>query len=244
MSMNPAAPSATPRPINFSSIQPVERDRLTAALRFIWVIPQLVVLAFVYIGAFFVAVVGWLGALFTGELPDFAENFLSGTLRWGVRVNGYLYFLTDTYPPFSFDEDLNYPIQISIPARAPLNRLAVLLRIFLVIPAAIVGSVVGAGLGLISVASWAMITFTGSLPIPLYEAARAVIRFQLRLGGYFIMLTSEYPWGLLGDLPTTRDEETAQGSEWSMWLSQGGRNAMIVVIVLGVIETIANRAWR
>jgi len=242
--MNPTAPGAAPRPIKFRSIQPVERDRLTAALRIIWVIPQLVVLAFVYIGAFFVAVVGWLGALFTGELPDFAENFLSGTLRWGVRVNGYLYFLTDTYPPFSFDEDLNYPIQISIPARAPLNRLAVLFRIFLVIPAAIVGSVVGAGLGLISVGSWAMITFTGSLPIPLYEAARAVIRFQLRLGGYFIMLTSEYPWGLLGDLPRTGDEETTEGSEWSIWLSQGGRNAMIVVIVLGVIETIANRAWR
>jgi len=113
-----------------------------------------------------------------------------------------------------------------------------------VIPAAIVGSVVGAGLGLISVGSWAMITFTGSLPIPLYEAARAVIQFQLRLGGYFLMLTSESPWGLLGDLPTTGDEETAQGSEWSIWLSQGGRNAMIVVIVLGVIETIANRALR
>ena len=58
------------------------------------------------------------------------------------------------------------------------------------------------------------------------------------------MLTSEYPWGLLGDLPAAADEETAPGSEWSIWLSQGGRNAMIVVIVLGVIETIANRAWR
>ena len=240
--MNPTVSGAAPRPINFRSIPPVERDRLTAALRLIWVIPQLVVLAFVYIGAFFVAVVGWLGALFTGELPDFAENFLSGTLRWGVRVNGYLYFLTDTYPPFSLDEDLNYPIQISIPSPLPLNRLAVLFRIFLVIPAAIVGSVVGAGLGLISVGSWAMITFTGSLPIPLYEAARAVIRFQLRLGGYFLMLTSEYPWGLMGDLPTT-GEEAAQGSEWSIRLSQGGRNAMIVLIVLGVIETVTNRTW-
>jgi hypothetical protein len=51
VSMNPAAPGAAPRPINFRSIQPVGRDRLTAALRIIWVIPQLVVLTFVYIGA-------------------------------------------------------------------------------------------------------------------------------------------------------------------------------------------------
>jgi hypothetical protein len=241
VSMNPTAPSASPRPINLRSIQPVERDRLTAALRIIWVIPQLVVLTLVYFGAIFVAVVGWFGALFTGELPEFAEDFLSGTLRWGVRVNGYLYFLTDAYPPFSIDEDLNYPIQISIPERASLNRLAVLFRIVLMIPAAIVGYVVGAGLGLISVGSWAMITFTGSLPVPLYEAARAVIRFEMRLGGYLIMLTSEYPWGLLGDVPPAGDEETAQSGDWSIWLSQGGRNAVIVVIVLGVIETIVRR---
>ncbi len=244
MSMDPSAPDAPPRPINFRSIQPVERDRLTAALRLIWAIPQLVVLTFVYIGAFFVLVVGWFGALFTGELPDFAEKFLSGTLRWGIRVSGYLYFLTDTYPPFSLDEDLNYPIQISIPERARLNRLAVLFRIILVIPAAIVGSVVGAGLGLVSVGSWAMITFTGSLPIPLYEATRAVIRFHLRLGGYFSMLTPEYPWGLLGDRPPAGEEEPAQSGGWSIWLSQGGRNAMIVLIVLGVIETIVNRVGR
>jgi hypothetical protein len=242
--MNPTGSGAVPLPIGFRSIQPVERDRLTAALRIIWVIPQLVVLTFVYIGAFFVLVVGWFGALFTGELPDFADNFLSGVLRWAVRVNGYLYFLTDTYPPFSLDEDLNYPIQISIPERAPLNRLAVLFRIFLVIPVAIVGSVVGAGLGLVSVGSWAMITFTGSLPIPLFEATRAVIRFHLRLGGYLTMLTPEYPWGLMGDRPPAGGEETAQSGEWSIRLSQGGRNAMIVVIVLGVIETIVNRVGR
>lgn len=85
-----------------------------------------------------------------------------------------------------------------------------------------------------------MITFTGSLPIPLYEATRAVSRFQLRLGGYFLMLTSEYPWGLLGD-PPAGEEEAAESSGWSIWLSQGGRNAMIVVIVLGIIETIVSR---
>jgi hypothetical protein len=154
VSMNPAAPGAAPRPIYLHAIQPPVRNRLTAALRFIWAIPQLFVLIFVYIAAFFVAIVGWFAALVTGELPDFAENFLSGALRWGVRVSGYLDFLTDSYPPYSINEDLNYPIHIAFPGRAPLNRLAVLFRIILVIPASIVGSVVGAGLGIVSVGSW------------------------------------------------------------------------------------------
>jgi len=240
VSMNPTTPSASSQPLHFHTNQPVERDRLTAALRFIWAIPALFVVAFVYIGAFFVAIVGWFGALITGELPDFAQDFLSGAIRWGVRVNGYLYFLTDAYPPFSLDEDLNYPIHIFIPERAPLNRLAVLFRIILVIPAAIVGTVVGAGLGILSVGSWAMITFTGSMPIPLYEATRAVSRFQLRLAGYFWMLTPEYPWGLMGDLPAG-GVATDESNGWSIQLSQGGRNAMIVVIVLGIIYTIFSR---
>jgi len=42
-----------------SAQQPAERNRLTAALRLIWVIPRRSLLYFVYIAAFFVAIVGW-----------------------------------------------------------------------------------------------------------------------------------------------------------------------------------------
>ena len=242
MSLQPAVPGADPLPIELSSTQPRERDRLSAALRIIWVIPQVFVLFFIYIAAFFVLVAGWFVALATGELPDFAEEFLSGALRWGTRVSGYLYFLTDEYPPFSLEPEPGYPIQIGIPERAPLNRLAVLFRIILVIPAGIVSSVVASGLGLVSVASWFMITFTGAQPIPLYEATRAVIRYQARIGGYFSMLTAEYPWGLLGDLPTVPDAQgdAVEPGAWSIRLSQGGRTAMIVIIVLGAIYALYN----
>jgi len=227
-------------PFNLRSEQPVQRDRLTAALRIIWVIPQAFILFFVYIAAFFVAVAGWFGALFTGELPDFAEEFLGGVIRWSTRVQGYYYFLTDVYPPFTIEEDVNYPIVIEIPPRAPLNRVAVLFRIILVIPGAIVGGVVGAGLGIVSIASWAMITFTGALPIPLFEAARVVIRFQTRLAGYFWMLTAEYPWGVLGDSTATRGAESTDGGDWSITLSEGGKYAMYVVIAIGVVYVLIN----
>jgi hypothetical protein len=44
----------------------------------------------------------------------------------------------------------------------------------------------------------------------------------------------------MGDPPAGGDE-AAESSGWSIWLSQGGRNAMIVVIILGIIETIVSR---
>jgi len=231
-------------PLFLASSQPTERNRLTAALRIIWVIPQAFVLLFVFIAAFFVLVFGWFGALFTGRLPTFASELLSGAIRWSTRVSGYAFFLTDEYPPFSLDDDPAYPIKISIPAGGDLNRLAVLFRIILVIPASIVSSVVGSGVFLIAVASWATITFTGKQPAPLYEAIRVVTRYHMRVSGYFSMLTAEYPWGVMGEtsaaLPGSADADTG----WDLRLSPAGRTTMVVVIVLGIISEIISSVYR
>jgi len=209
------------------------------------VIPQVVVLFFVFIGAFFVLVFGWFGALFTGRLPASASNFLAGAIRWGTRVSGYAFFLTDEYPPFSLDDDPAYPIKIAIPPGDDLNRLAVLFRIILVIPASIVSTVVGSGVFLIAVASWATISFTGKQPIPLYEAIRVVTRYHMRVSGYFSLLTAEYPWGVMGDTSAAPPESAdVENVGWDLRLSPGGRTTMIVVIVLGIISTIFSNTTR
>jgi hypothetical protein len=104
-----------------------------------------------------IAVVGWFGALLTGRLPAFAEDFLAGVVRWTTRVRGYLHFLTDDYPPFTLDVEEGYPVRIAIPPPTELNRLAVLFRIIIAIPAIIVVNVVSSGLSLLSIASWATI---------------------------------------------------------------------------------------
>ena len=245
MSDSALAGLGEPPPLQLAAEQPVERDRLTAALRIIWVIPQFVVLFFVGIAAFVVAFIGWFAALFTGQLPDFAVQFLTGWIRWATRVSAYFYFLTDEYPPFSLEEDLSYPVKIRIPSRSRLNPLAVLFRIILVIPAAIVSSVVGSGAFLIAVASWFMITFTGREPAPLYEVLRVFVRYQTRVGGYFFMLTPEYPWGIMGD-PAVMGVSEAGDEAWTIQLSPSGRTAMIVTIILGIITEVLNRStyWR
>jgi hypothetical protein len=241
-----ASPSTvTPMPLHLWVLDPPPspRNRLTCAIRLLMVIPQFVVLIFVNIAVFFVVVVAWFAALFSGRVPDGLREFIAGVLRWDLRVQGYFYFLTDTYPPYGLEEEDAYPIRFAIPPAGELNRLAVLLRIFIAIPAYVVASVLGAGLGVVAVGSWLMLLVTGRLPEPLFEATRAVIRYQERFYGYVALLTSEYPWGPLGDgaSPVTG----ADSSEaWSIRLSDGGRTAMIVIIVLGVIIDIVNSAQR
>lgn len=166
--------------------------------RIILAIPQLIVLAVIGIVAEIVLVIGWFGALFMGRLPRFAADFLPGYLRWATRVSAYLALLTDEYPPFTFD-DVDYPIRLAV-RPGKLNRLAVLFRFVLVIPAEIVGYVAVIGLYTIGLfITWLIVLFSGIMPTPLYQAIAAVLRFQTRISGYLLLLTSEYPWGLFGD---------------------------------------------
>ncbi len=46
----------------------------------------------------------WWIVLFTGKYPDFIYDWVSGQIRWQMRVNLYLMYMTDTYPPFTGDE--------------------------------------------------------------------------------------------------------------------------------------------
>ena len=142
---------------------PSPRNRLTCAIRLIWAIPQLFVLLFLNIVAFFAVIAAWFVALFTGRLDGPLREFIAGVLRWNIRVEGYFYFLTDAYPAFSLDEEEQYAVRLAIPPPVELNRAAVLLRIFIAIPAGIVANVLGAGLSVVSIGSWFMLLVTGTL---------------------------------------------------------------------------------
>ena len=76
-------------------------SRLTTFFRYFMVIPQSIVLYFLGIAAGVILFISWWAILFMGRYPRWAFDFVSGFLRWTVRVNGYAYYLTDKYPPFS-----------------------------------------------------------------------------------------------------------------------------------------------
>lgn len=66
--------------------------------RYIALIPILLVLLVLGIVAFFVAWIMQFAVLFTGRYPEGAHEFLSGYLRWTVRMQAWMYGLTDRYP--------------------------------------------------------------------------------------------------------------------------------------------------
>jgi hypothetical protein len=84
-------------------VEKVSRGRLI--LRWLFgvflLIPHLFVLIFRIYGVMFVNIYAFFVVLFTGEYPKGAFDFVVETLRWNLRINNYLTFYTDDYPPFT-----------------------------------------------------------------------------------------------------------------------------------------------
>jgi Domain of unknown function (DUF4389) len=176
---------------------PAGQRRVTVLFRLLLAIPQVIVLYVLSIVAELVAIAGWFAALFTGRLPAGLAGFLTGWLRWSARVGSYLALLTDRYPPFEM-ADTDYPVRVSV-APGRLNRPAVLFRIILAIPVALLTGLLAWGSIVIGFVAWLIVLITGTMPVPLYQAIAAVTRFGIRYYGYFFLLSGTYPGGLFGD---------------------------------------------
>src|SRR5579862_6356757 len=237
--------AGVPGPVLVAVAGPAAQRRATVAIRLILAAPHLLALSFLGIAACPVAVIGWLGALATGRLPRSAATYLSGYLRWYARAGAYLLLLTDEYPPFAL-RGAAYPVRLAVGA-GKLNRLTVLFRVILAIPAAIVSMLANSGLAVIVViAGWPAALIAGRLPGPLHQAFAAVLRYAVRYLGYLYLLTGTYPAGLFGDAPASQAAAWGQAGAygegedgnggWRLVLSPCARRLVGLVLVLGLLS--------
>ena len=82
---------------------PEHLDRWKPLYKWFLAIPQYVVLAALCLAACVEIVVGFFAVLVTGEYPEGIRDFLVNAYRYALRVEAYVGFLTDRYPPFSLD---------------------------------------------------------------------------------------------------------------------------------------------
>ena len=84
-------------------------------VKWILVIPHLVVLFFLCIAALFTTIVAGFAILFTGRYPRSLFDFSVGVLRWSWRVAFYSYSAlgADVYPPFTLQKT-DYPADFDV----------------------------------------------------------------------------------------------------------------------------------
>jgi Domain of unknown function (DUF4389) len=187
-------------------------------VKWLLAIPHYIVLFFLWIGFAAVTVIAFFAILFTGRYPRPLFRFNLGVLRWSWRVGYYTYSAlgTDRYPPFSLDEEPDYPATLDVTYPERLSRGLVLVKWWLLaIPQyAIVavftggaaygatrawghpwqaGTFGGGLIGLLVCFAAIALLIAGRYPRGLYDFVIGMNRWVLRVVAYAALMTDAYP---------------------------------------------------
>ena len=137
------------------------------------------------------AVIAWFAILFTGRHPEGLWSLAAFYLRWRTRAVAYTALLVDDYPPFG---EGAYPVELLFgPPAQRRDRVRVAFRVVLALPHLVLVCLLSLAWGLTSVIAWLAILFTGRYPRGLYRFAVGVLRWNLRVESYLLLLHDAYP---------------------------------------------------
>jgi hypothetical protein len=204
-------------PVTLKVEFPKRLSRLTTFFRAFMVIPQYFVFLFLSIAAWVIMFLSWWAILFTARYPKVFFDFITWWFRWGTRLTGYAYLLTDKYPPFSGREEAGYPVVLGVKAPRVLSRLTTFFRFPIIpmpsftlgkgwgimwqpgsgmpmtIPHIIVVYFINIAAFFILFLAWWAILFTGRYPKVFFDFITWWFRWVTRLTGYIYLLTDRYP---------------------------------------------------
>jgi 2-(1,2-epoxy-1,2-dihydrophenyl)acetyl-CoA isomerase len=168
------------------------RWRLTTALRFVLVLPHLVVLAGWSLVALLVAIAGWFVVLVRGSLPRSLHFFLARFLRYQAHVYAYEFLIAEPFPGFR-GEPGSYPVDLVIAPPQPQNRWKAAFRLVLAIPAYVFASVLNSVLQVVALFGFFVALALGRLPKGMRDLGAYCIRYQAQTNAYLLLLTEAYP---------------------------------------------------
>ncbi|HET7855684.1 MAG TPA: DUF4389 domain-containing protein [Gaiellaceae bacterium] len=176
-------------------------------LKWLLLIPHLILLAFLWAAFFVVTVIAFFAILFTERYPRGLFGFNLGVMRWTWRVAwyGYAGLGTDRYPPFTL-ADADYPARLHVPYPERLSRGLVLVKWWLLaIPHYLVISFfVGPGwwyeqwhgpglIVLLAFFAGVVLLVRNRYPESLYTLVLGMDRWVVRVVAYAALMRDEYP---------------------------------------------------
>jgi hypothetical protein len=180
-------------PVRLTIDYPPRLSRLLIFVKWLMAIPHYIALFFLGIGAAVVAVISWFAVLFTGRYPRGMFDFMVGVHRWAMRTNAYVLLLTDSYPPFSLEDDRSYPVRLEIDYPERIAHWRPLLNWLLAIPVWIVSALMLYLAYIVVILGWFAILFTGRFPNGMFRLVTTALRWQTNVNAFVYWMTEAYP---------------------------------------------------
>jgi hypothetical protein len=185
-------------------------------VKWVLVIPHIVVLVFLWLAFVVMTVVAFFAILISGRYPRAIFDFNVGVLRWSWRVAFYSYNAlgTDRYPPFTLADLPDYPARLEVAYPPELSRGLVLVKWWLLaLPHYLVVAVFAGGawggmnaandhaswssgsglIGLLVVIAGLVLLFTGRYPKAIFDFVMGMNRWVFRVAAYATLMTDAYP---------------------------------------------------
>ena len=179
-------------------------------VKWLLIIPHLVVLSFLWVAVVALTFVAGIAILITTRYPRWIFDFNVGVIRWTWRVSFYAVgaFGTDRYPPFTRGVEPGYPAQFSVEYPERLSRGLVLVKWWLLaIPHYVVIAFFAGGwgsewagwpaagglIGALAVIAAVIRLFTGRYPASIFDFVMGMNRWCYRVLAYVTLMTDLYP---------------------------------------------------
>ena len=189
----------TAYPVSFTFERPEHIARWRPLVSWLLAIPHFFILYFVGFVASICVFIAWFAILFTGKLPEGLARFPVMLLRYQTRVMTYSMFMQEEYPPFEFPSEGtdvgDYPrLQVNMaPELTDRNRVTTFFRWLLVIPHVIALAFIGIAASIAIFIAWFAVIITGKWPGGMRDFILGWFRWSIRVNGYYMLLTDEYP---------------------------------------------------
>ena len=176
--------------LEFDVAYPDQLSRLLIFVKWLLIIPHLVVLYFLGIASAVVTIIAFFAILFTGSYPRGMWDFSLMVQRWQARVWIYSSLMRDEYPPFG---DEPYPLRFEIGYPDRLSRGLIFIKWLLIVPHVICLAVLGFVVSIALIVAWFAILFTGQFPRGIFDFVVGYFRWTARINLYAGLMTDVYP---------------------------------------------------
>jgi hypothetical protein len=180
-------------PIRFDVEYPEQLSRWKIFVKWLFAIPQLVIIYLLLIVRGVLVFIAFFAILFTKKWPKGMFDFAVQIERWTMNVFCYVTLMRDEYPPFSGEEG-QYPVRYEVDYDENLSRWLIFVKWLLAIPHLIIVSLLSIAASVVVVIAFFAILFTARYPRALFDFFVGSVRWYQRVYGYaFLLFTDRYP---------------------------------------------------